>query len=119
MATVSKVSIEYTETLSNSTDLAITHFMRWNGEVSVLKKIEDAINTFENAIIDNPFIYPVSPSLFDVAGISSVREANINGYRLLYEVEEQAGKKMITAFLLLGQRQSVREQLIKHCLIQR
>ena len=112
-------TIKYTQTFENSTELAIAHFTRWNSEIDVIDKIEDTINTFENAVSSNPLIYPVSQSIFDIAGISSVREANINGYRLLYEVDEQPDELVVTAFIFLGQRQSVREQLTRHCLMYR
>ncbi|PKG36998.1 plasmid stabilization protein [Psychromonas sp. Urea-02u-13] len=116
---MSQVTIEYTETFSNSTDLAIMHLMRWNDELSVLDKVESTVDTFESAVNNNPLIYPVSPNLFDVAGISSIREANINGFKLLYEAEEQGEETLITALLLLGQKQSVKEQLTQHCLMYR
>lgn len=111
--------IEYTDTFNNSTDLTIAHFSRWSSELSVLEKIEDTMGTFEDAVSNNPLIYPVSQNIFDIAGISSVREANINGYRILYEVNEQGRETVITTFLLLGQRQSVKEQLMNHCLMYR
>ncbi|WP_137297660.1 type II toxin-antitoxin system RelE/ParE family toxin [Psychromonas sp. SP041] len=109
--------IEYTETFSNSTDLAITHFSLWNDEIRVLDKIEDTINIFEDSVSANPLIYSVSASLFDIAGLTSIREANINGYRLLYELNERDNRIIITALLLLGERQSIKEQLVKHCLM--
>lgn len=111
--------IEYTETFNDSTDLTITHLLRWNDEMSVLDKIEDTVNIFENAVSNNPFIYPVSQSIFDIAGISNIHEANINGYRLLYEVGERNKETIVTGLLLLGQKQSVKEQLTKHCLMYR
>jgi hypothetical protein len=114
-----QTAIEYTESFDNSTELAIAHFTRWNNEFNVLEKIEDTVNIFENAVSNNPFIYPTSPIIFDTLGVSSVREANINGYRLLYEVDEQAAKKVVIASIILGQRQSVIEQLTKHCLMYR
>ena len=109
--------IEYTETFSNSTDLAIAHFSRRDSEEYVITKIENTIGIFENCVSSNPYIYPVSPSIFEISGITSVREANINGYRFLYEVSDHAKETVITAFLLLGQRLSVKEQLINHCLM--
>jgi hypothetical protein len=114
-----QVVIEYTDTFNNSTDLTIAHLSRWSDGLSVLDKIENMVNIFENAVSSSPLIYPVSESLFDITGISSVREANINGYRLLYEINERDEEMVITAFLLLGQRQSVKEQLTKHCLMYR
>jgi hypothetical protein len=111
--------IEYTETFNDSTDLTITHLSRWSDEISVLDKIENTIDIFENSVSNNPLIYPVSPSLFDVTGISNVREANINGYRILYEVGEREKEAIVTALLLLGQKQSIKEQLTKHCLMYR
>ncbi len=109
--------IEYTDTFDHSTDLAIIHFSRWSDELSVLDKIEDTVDIFENTVSSNPLIYPISQSLFDIVGISNVREANINGYRLLYEVGKRDKETLVTAFLLLGQKQSVKEQLTKHCLM--
>lgn len=109
--------IEYTETFYKSTDLVIAHLSKWNDEISILDKIENTVNTFEDAVINNPFIYPVSKSLFDIAGLSSIREANINGYRILHEVNERDNETVVTVLVLLGERQSVKEQLIKHCLM--
>ena len=111
--------IEYTETFINSTDLTIAHLMRWSDEISVLEKIEDTVSTFENSVCSNPLIYPVSQSLFDIVGVSSVREANINGCRILYEVGERDKETIVTSFLFLGQKQSVKEQLTNHCLMYR
>jgi hypothetical protein len=116
---MAQVVIDYTDTFNNSTDLTIAHLLRWSDEISVLEKIESIIDIFENAVSSNPLIYPVSQSIFDIAGISSVREANINGYRLLYEVNERNKETVVTTFILLGQRQSVKEQLINHCLMYR
>jgi len=111
--------IEYTDTFSNSTDLAIAHFSRWNDELSVLDKIESTIKIFEDGVSSDPLIYSVSTSLFDIAGLSSIREANINGYRFLYEVNERDKGIVVTALLLLGQKQSIKEQLVTHCLMYR
>lgn len=112
-----QVTIKYTETFFNSTELSIAHFSRWNDEISVVEKIEDTIEIFEKSVTENPLIYNVSNDFFDMIGISSVREANINGYRILYEVEEQGKEVIVTLILLLGQKQSIKEQLIKHCLM--
>ena len=116
---MTKAVFEYTETFYNSIELSINHFSRWNDELSVIEKIEATMETFECAVSSNPLIYPVSSSILDIAGISSVREANINGYRFLYEVNVRDNETVVTTLLLLGQRQSVQEQLIKHCLMHR
>ena len=111
--------IEYTETFINSIDLTIAHLLRWSDEVSVLEKIEDTVSIFENSVSSNPLIYPISQSLFDIVGVSSVRDANINGYRILYEIGERDKETVVTSFLFLGQKQSVKEQLTNHCLMYR
>jgi hypothetical protein len=114
-----QTAIEYTNSFDNCTELAIAHFSRWNSELSVIEKIEDTVNIFENAVGSNPLIYPISQIIFNVLGVSSVREANIKGYRLLYEIHERAGDKIVVASILISQRQSVTEQLTKHCLMYR
>lgn len=111
--------IEYTETFINSTDLTIAHLSRWSDEISVLEKIEDTVSIFENSVRSNPLIYPISQILFDIVGVSSVREANINGYRILHEVGERDKETIVTCFLFLGQKQSIKEQLTNHCLMYR
>ncbi|MFL7013640.1 plasmid stabilization protein [Enterovibrio norvegicus] len=112
------VNVEYTRTFEQSADMAISHFAEYVSEKQAIEKIENIIDHFEEKVLRNPKIYSRCATLSNI-GITSVREAKIDGMRLLYELSHGDGDTVITAHILLSQKQQLEEQLINYCLIYR
>ncbi|RXJ71224.1 plasmid stabilization protein [Veronia nyctiphanis] len=108
--------IEYTQTFEQTTALAIEHYAEYSSENHAIEKIEAILDTFEEKVSSDPFLYARSQSLLEL-GITEIREANIADMRLLYEVSVDGNTTTITALVLLSQKQSVEGQLVNFCLI--
>ena len=110
------VTVEYTFTFEQTTELAIGHFAEYKSEQQTLDKIDSVLERFEEKVRIDPYIYSRSQSLLEI-GITEVREANIDGMRLLYEVEERGDDRVVTGLVLLSLKQHVETQLVNYCLI--
>lgn len=110
------VAIEYTVAFEQTADLAIGHFAEYTSERQAIEKIESVLDRFEETVSVDPYIYARSPSLLAL-GIIDVREANIDGMRLLYDVDERDDTIVVTGLILLSQKQNVEAQLVNYCLI--
>ncbi len=111
-----KIVFEYTDTFDNTTESAIAHFSQWSDGVDVITRVERLIEEFEEGVASNPQMYSRCSELAQF-GNTEIRSMTKDGFRLLYEPVESDGEVKIVVLLLLGQRQSIQEQLITHCLI--
>ena len=106
--------IQYATTAEQSLYSQISHLEPYIGFDGAEKKLSSLITSAEALLSKNPFAYPVSPQA-SLLGITRYRELNHEGYRLLYECYED--EQLVVMGLILGQRQSVEEQLIHYCLM--
>lgn len=110
------VEIVYTQTFEQTVDSAIIHWSQWNEENTVIERIESLVEHFETQVTQNPYIYSLCTELVPL-GNTDIREMKRQNARLLYEVVEQTECFTITALLFLGQKQSIQNQLIDHCIL--
>lgn len=113
---MSRVRFEYTKTFEDTVDSAISHYSQWSDEVTIIERVELVLNAFESSAAQNPLIHPLCQELVEL-GVTQVRHAIKEDFRVLYEVSDVCGETVITALLFLSQRQSIQNQLINHCLI--
>lgn len=110
---MSVVRLQYTKTFEDTVDSAISHYSQWNDEIAI---IEIVIDGFEASVTQNPLSYALCQELVEL-GVTQVRHAVKEDFRILYEVSYVNGETIITALLFLSQRQSIQSQLINHCLM--
>lgn len=110
------VRFEYTDTFENSVNNAIAHKSQFTSELEVIERIENLVGHFEGTVEANPEIYPLCQDLVEL-GVTSVRHAVKDGFRIIYEVNNIDGEFVILVSLFLDQRQSIQKQLIDYCLI--
>lgn len=106
--------VKYATTAEQSLYSQISHLEPYHGYEGAEKKLSSLITQAEALLSENPLAYPISP-LASLLGITRYRELNHNGYRLFYECYED--EQLVVMGLILGQRQSVEEQLIHYCLM--
>lgn len=109
-----KFKIEYATTAEQSLYSQITHLEPYIGYEGAEERLSALIRAAEARLSTNPIAYPVS-SQASLLGITRYRELNLDGYRLFYEFYES--EQLVVVGLILGQRQSVEEQLIHYCLM--
>ncbi len=110
------VQINTTKTFENTVDTAISHLAQREDEYTVIEKIENLVEHFEEKVTDNPYLYSKCSELVEY-GISEIRAFNLNGFRILYEAYEDGDKIVVVVLLLLSQKQSIQNQLIEHCIL--
>lgn len=112
-----KVEIEYAATLEKTALDHVSHLTQYGSdEVAAINKIENLIGEFEGKVSESPYIYAPCPELVEL-GVPTFRQKVSDGVRLIHEVEEYEDKIVVKVLLLLGQKQSIQNQLITHCLI--
>ena len=89
---------------------------RWSDNISVLEKIKDVVNIFKNLVSSNPLIYPILLSFFDILW-GKCSQSEYKWLSDLYEVGERGKETIVTLFLFLYQKQSIKEPLTNHCLL--
>lgn len=109
------VKLEITETFDSTVDSAISHRLEFNDD-SIIERIESVTERFEASVVQNPLIYPLCQELVEI-GVIHIRHAIMDGFRILYEVNEVGGETVILVLLFLSQRQSIQNQLVEHCLM--
>ncbi|CAD6365809.1 type II toxin-antitoxin system RelE/ParE family toxin [Shewanella putrefaciens] len=113
---MSVVKLEYTKTFEDTVNSAISHYSQWNEEIAVIERIEAVIDAFEVSVMQNPLSHSLCQELVEL-GVTQVRHAIKEDFRILYEVSYVSGEVLITVLLFLSQRQSIQNQLINHCLV--
>lgn len=110
------VQINTTNTFENTVDTVINHLSERDAEHTVIERIENLVEHFEQKVGDNPYLYSKCNELVEY-GTSEIRACNLNGFRILYEAYEDGDKTVVVMLLLLSQRQSIQNQLIEHCIL--
>ena len=113
---MSVVKLEYTKTFEDTVDSAISHYSQWHDEITIIERVEAVIEAFEASVTQNPLSHALCQELVEL-GITQVRHAIKEDFRILYEVSYVSGEVLITVLLFLSQRQSIQNQLINHCLV--
>lgn len=110
------VKLEYTKTFEDTLDSVILHYSQWHDETAIIERIEAVIDAFEASVTENPLSHALCQELVEL-GVTQVRQAIKEDFRILYEVNDARGETLVTLLLFLSQRQSIQNQLINHCLI--
>ncbi|MCD8550216.1 type II toxin-antitoxin system RelE/ParE family toxin [Shewanella baltica] len=113
---MSVVKLEYTKTFEDTVDSAISHYSQWHDEITIIERIEAVIEAFEASVTQNPLSHALCQELVEL-GITQVRHAIKEDFRILYEVSYINDESLVTVLLFLNQRQSIQNQLINHCLV--
>lgn len=113
---MSVVKLEYTKTFEDTVDSAISHYSQWHDEITIIERIEAVIEAFEASVTQNPLSHALCQELVEL-GITQVRHAIKEDFRILYEVSYINNESLVTVLLFLNQRQSIQNQLINHCLV--
>ena len=113
---MSVVKLEYTKTFEDTVDSAISHYSQWHDEITIIVRIEAVIEAFEASVTQNPLGHALCQELVEL-GITQVRHAIKEDFRILYEVSYINDESLVTLLLFLNQRPSIQNQLINHCLV--
>ena len=113
---MSVVKLEYTKTFEDTVDSAISHYSQWHDEITIIERIEAVIEAFEASVTQNPLSHALCQELVEL-GITQVRYAIKEDFRILYEVSYINDESLVTVLLFLNQRPSIQNQLINHCLV--
>lgn len=113
---MSVVKLEYTKTFEDTVDSAISHYSQWHDEITIIERVEAVIEAFEASVTQIPLSHALCQELVEL-GITQVRHAIKEDFRILYEVSYINDESLVTVLLFLNQRQSIQNQLINHCLV--
>ncbi|MFB2674388.1 type II toxin-antitoxin system RelE/ParE family toxin [Shewanella xiamenensis] len=113
---MSVVKLEYTKTFEDTVDSAISHYSQWHDEITIIERVEAVIEAFEASVTQNPLSHALCQELVEL-GITQVRHAIKEDFRILYDVSYINDESLVTVLLFLNQRQSIQNQLINHCLV--
>lgn len=95
---MSVVKLEYTKTFEDTVNSAISHYSQWNEEIAVIERIEAVIDAFEVSVMQNPLSHSLCQELVEL-GVTQVRHAIKEDFRILYEVSYVSGEVLITVLL--------------------
>ncbi|MGI2214573.1 type II toxin-antitoxin system RelE/ParE family toxin [Shewanella oncorhynchi] len=113
---MSVVKLEYTKTFEDTVDSAISHYSQWHDEITIIERVKAVIEAFEASVTQNPLSHALCQKLVEL-GITQVRHAIKEDFRILYEVSYINDESLVTVLLFLNQRPSIQNQLINHCLV--
>ena len=112
-----KYDIRYTppakQSLEDLTDSFLS-YLKMDGDAAEAK-VRGLIKAIRQKLAPNPYLYRACDEAIDF-GLDKYRQLLFDGYRILYEVQE-GDAPFVAIHLVIKQRQSVRAQLIRYCLI--
>lgn len=112
-----KYNIRYTPPAKQSLEDLTDSFLSYSkmDGVAAEAKVRGLVKTIGLKLSENPYLYRACDEAIDL-GLDKYRQLLFEGYRVLYEVEE-GETPLVAIHLVIKQRQSLREQLMRYCLI--
>lgn len=109
-----RYSVIYTHTAELSVEDKIEHLAIHQGVESAFKRMICSLDGVEQKLASNPKGYKVSPQASEL-GVLHYHELNTDRLRVFYEIIE--GELLVVVHLVLGEKQSVEDALIRNCLL--
>lgn len=109
-----RYTVIYTHTAELSVEDQIEHLAIYQGTDSALQRVVCSLDVAEEKLATNPKGYKVSPQASEL-GVLHYHELNTDRLRFFYEIIE--GDLLVVVHLVLGEKQSVEDALIRNCLL--